>query len=45
MAAGQPGEFPARFVVGLEPALGAARTFVEDTVLESSVEWERQEGS
>ena len=45
VAAGQPGEFPARFVVGLEPALRAARMFAEDSTLESSVEWERQEGS
>jgi hypothetical protein len=43
VAAGQPGDYPARFVVGLEPALRAARTFVEDSTLEPSVEWELQE--
>lgn len=43
VAAGQPGEYPARFVVELEPALTAARRFVEEFTLESSVEWELQD--
>lgn len=42
VAAGQPGEYPARFVVELEPALEAARTFVEDAALEPSLEWSQQ---
>jgi hypothetical protein len=43
VAAGQPGDYPARFVVELEPALKAARTFVEGSTLESSVGWELRE--
>ncbi len=42
VAAGQPGEYAARFVVELEPALEAARTFVEDSALEPSLEWSQQ---
>ena len=42
VAAGQPGEYPAWFVVELEPALEAARTFVEDSALEPSLEWSQQ---
>lgn len=43
VAAGQPGAYPARFVVDLGTALKAARAFVEDVGLESSVDWEQQE--
>lgn len=42
VAAGQPGEYPSRFVVDLETALRAARTFVDHASLESSLEWEQQ---
>lgn len=42
VAAGQPGDYPARFVVGVEPALEAARRFVDDEALESSLSWEQQ---
>lgn len=41
VAAGQPGDYPARFVVDLAGARRAARAFVEEAALESSVEWER----
>ena len=40
VAAGQPGDYPARFVVDLARALDAARTFLQESALDSSVEWE-----
>lgn len=41
VAAGQPGEYPARFVVDLDRARAAARAFVAESALESSLEWEQ----
>lgn len=42
VAAGQPGDYPARFVVGVELALEAARRFVDDEALQPSLNWEQQ---
>ena len=42
VAAGQPGEYAARFVVDLDTALSAARTFVAEVALDASFEWEQQ---
>jgi hypothetical protein len=42
VAAGQPGEYPAKFVVDLSSARKAARAFVEDVTVESSLKWEPQ---
>ena len=42
VAAGQPGVYPTRFVVDLQRAKQAARTFVEDSTLETSLPWELQ---
>ena len=41
VAAGQPGIYPSRYVVDLQLAKRAARTFVEDSTLASSLTWER----
>ena len=41
VAAGQPGAYPSRYVVDLQLATEAARNFVEDSTLASSLTWER----
>lgn len=41
VAAGQPGVYPARYVVDLQLATEAAGNFVEDSTLASSLTWER----
>lgn len=42
VAAGQPGEYPVKFVVDVASARKAARTFMEDGAVDPSLEWERQ---